>query len=102
MTCRALNQPQGFTSNVTILFAAGFTLPSFFFLYAARLAAFCSLAASSSDSELPNRSSSSSSAAAAGVSFGLRVVSLFSGPYAEYALDGSPGRDENSEAYEER
>ena len=85
-----------------MLFAAGFTLPSFFFLYAARLAAFCSLAASSSDSESPNRSSSSSSAAAAaGVSFGLRVASLFSGPYAEYDLEGSPGREENSEAYEE-
>ena len=97
--------PHGFTSSVTMLLAAGFSLPSFFFLYAARFASRCFAAStSSSSSSLPKRSSSSSSSAAMGAamgaSLGLIVISLFSGPYAAYVLEGSPGRDENSEVYE--
>ncbi len=77
--------PQGLTSNVTIDFAAGFSLPSFFFLYAARFSSLTRAASTSSSLSEPNRSTSSSSssssaAAEAGASLGFSVASLFSGP----------------------
>ena len=58
--CIVCNIPHGFTSNVTIDFAAGLTLPSFFFLYSSSLCSLIFLDSSSSSSE-PKRSTSSSS-----------------------------------------
>ena len=87
------NIPQGLTSIVTKDFAAGLTLPSFFFLYSAsRSFLILSASASSSSSSLPKRSTSSSSSSAAGALAGFKVRVLTSGPYVVYSLDASPGR----------
>lgn len=92
--------PHGFTSRVTIDFAAGLTLPAFFFWYSAsRSSRIRAASASSSSSSDPKRSTSSSSSSSfSGALAGFRVSVLASGPYAVYSFDGSPGRAENSDS----
>lgn len=85
---------------MTIDFAAGLTLPSFFFLYSSSLCALSFSASSSSSSSDPKRSTSSSSSSSL---FGALVLigsSDASGPYAVKGLLGSPGSEENSDSKE--